>query len=63
MKAMARSQDRKLAIEIADERVRRWKIFQKLTEQAEAWTERLKLSLVARATPASRITQGIHADT
>jgi hypothetical protein len=63
MKAMARPQDRKLAIEIADERVRRWKIFQKLTEQAEAWTEHRKLALAARQTQASRVTQGIHANT
>ena len=63
MKAMARPEDRELASEIADERVRRWKIFQRLTQQAEAWMECRKLALVARQSKASSATQGIHADT
>ncbi len=61
MKAMARPQDRELAIEIADERVRRWKIFAKLTNQAEAWAESRKLSLAARQVHGSRMTQGTNA--
>ena len=63
MKAMSRPQDRELAIEIADERIRRWKIFQKLTRQAEAWAESGKLSFAARQSEDSRTTQGIHAQT
>jgi hypothetical protein len=51
------------AIEIADERIRRWKIFQKLAQQADAWTESGKLSLAARQFEDSRMTQGIHAQT
>jgi len=61
MKAMSRPQDRELAIEIADERVRRWKIFEKLTPQSEAWAESRKQALAARHSQGSRITQGIHA--
>ncbi len=60
MKAMSRPQDRELAIEIASERIRRWKIFAKLTEQAEAWAESRKLALAARYSQGSRMTQGIH---
>ncbi len=63
MKAMARPQDRELAIEIADERVRRWKIFAKLTERAEAWAESRKQDIASRQSQGSRITQGIHAQT
>jgi len=63
MKAMARPQDRELAVEIANERIRRWKIFEKLIQQAEAWSVRRKQSLAVRQTHASRITQGIHAQT
>ena len=37
--AMATPADRTLAIEVADERSRRWKLSEKLTEQAEAWKQ------------------------
>jgi conjugative relaxase-like TrwC/TraI family protein len=41
--AMATPADRKLAIEVADERIRAWNLFQKLTENAEAWELSQKL--------------------
>jgi len=63
MKAMSRPQDRELAIEIADERIRRWKIFAKLTQMAETWSESRKQAFAARQSQGSRITQGIHAQT
>ena len=61
MKAMSRPQDRELAIEMADERIRRWKIFEKLTQQAEAWAESRKQILATRQSQGSRITQEINA--
>ncbi len=63
LKAMSRPQDRELAIEIADERIRRWKIFAKLTQQAETWAESRKQAIAADHSRGSRITQGIHAQT
>jgi len=45
IKAMATPGDRVLAIEVINERIRRWKIYQKLTEQAEAWAERRKTKI------------------
>jgi hypothetical protein len=63
MKAMSRPQDRELAIEIAHERGRRWKVFEKLTQQAEAWAESRKQALAVRQSQASRMTQGINAQT
>ncbi len=56
MKAMARLQDRELAIELADERIRRWKIFARLTQQAEVWAESRKQALATRQSQGSRIT-------
>jgi hypothetical protein len=61
MKAMSRAQDRELAIEIADERIRRWKNFAKLTERAEDWTESVKRTLGGRQTLGSRTRQGTNA--
>jgi len=40
---MATPADRQLAVEVADERIRAWNIFQKLTENAEAWEQSQKL--------------------
>ena len=42
-------------------RIRRWKKFQKLTEQAEAWEERRKLAISAREAQRNQVTQGIYA--
>jgi len=44
MDAMATPAERALAIEVVNERIRRWKICQKLTEQAEAWAERRRMA-------------------
>jgi hypothetical protein len=41
---MATPADRELALEVMDERIRRWKLCQKLTEQAEAWAERRRMT-------------------
>ena len=57
--AMARPAERKLAMEVVDERIRRWKIFQKLTEQAEVWAERRNLAISARETQPNNINQGV----
>ena len=54
--AMATPAERKLAMEVVDERIRRWKIFQKLTEQAEVWAERRKLAMSARQSQSNTIT-------
>ncbi len=48
MNAMATPADRTLAIEVVNERIRRWKICQKLTEQAEAWAERRRVAMSRR---------------
>jgi hypothetical protein len=48
MNAMATPADRDLAIEVVNERIRRWKICQKLTEQAEAWAERRRMAMSSR---------------
>jgi hypothetical protein len=61
MKAVSRPQDRELAIEIANERIRRWKILEKLTQQSEIWAESRKLSLASRQTQTTP--KGIHAQT
>jgi len=53
--AMASPADRKLAIEVADERIRAWNEFQKLHEDAEAWEMSQKLKI--RVTQAPRETQ------
>jgi hypothetical protein len=60
MDAMARPADRALAIEVVNERIRRWKICQKLTEQAEAWAERRRMAMTARKAQRNPITQGTH---
>ena len=57
MDAMATPADRALAIEIVNERIRRWKICQKLTEQAEAWAERRRMAMTARKAHRNPITQ------
>jgi hypothetical protein len=57
--AMARPAERKLAMEVVDERIRRWKIFQKLTEQAEVWAERRNLAISANEGPSNKTTQGL----
>jgi len=59
MNAMATPADRALAVEVVNERIRRWKKAQKLTEQAEAWEERRKLAQSTRQT--QRNTEGIYA--
>jgi hypothetical protein len=61
MDAMATPADRALAIEVVNERIRRWKKFQKLTEQAEAWEERRILAISAREAQRNQVTQGIYA--
>jgi hypothetical protein len=61
MNAMATPADRALAIEVVNERIRRWKICQKLTEQAEAWEERRKLAQSTRQTQRNQVTQEIYA--
>ena len=61
MDAMATPADRALAIEVVNERIRRWKKFQKLTEQAEAWEERRKLAISAREAQRNKVTQGMYA--
>jgi hypothetical protein len=48
MDAMATPADRTLAIEVINERIRRWKLCQKLTEQAEAWAERRRMKMTPR---------------
>jgi hypothetical protein len=58
MDAMATPADRTLAIEVVNERIRRWKICQKLTEQAEAWAERRRMAMKAREAQRNPITQG-----
>jgi conjugative relaxase-like TrwC/TraI family protein len=60
MDAMATPADRALAIEVVNERIRRWKIFQKLTEQAEAWSERRRMAMNARKAQRNPITQGTY---
>jgi conjugative relaxase-like TrwC/TraI family protein len=50
MNAMATPADRDLAIEIVNERIRRSKICQKLTEKAEAWAERRRVAMSRRTT-------------
>jgi conjugative relaxase-like TrwC/TraI family protein len=60
MDAMATPADRALAIEVINERIRRWKICQKLTEQAEAWAERRRIAMTARKAQRNPITQGIY---
>jgi hypothetical protein len=45
MNAMATPADRALAIEVVNERIRRWRICQKLTEQSEAWAERRRTKI------------------
>jgi hypothetical protein len=57
--AMATPGERKLATEVVDERIRRWKIFQKLTEQAEAWAERRNLAISAHENQSNKPTQGL----
>jgi conjugative relaxase-like TrwC/TraI family protein len=57
--AMATPAERKLAIEVVNDRIRRWKIFQKLTEQTEAWSERRKLSIAACQSQPNKINQGV----
>ena len=57
--AMATPGERKLATEVVDERIRRWKIFQKLTEQAEAWAERRNLAVSARENQPNKTIQGL----
>ena len=49
MNAMATPADRALATEVVNERIRRWKISQKLTEQSEAWAERRRVAMSRRA--------------
>jgi conjugative relaxase-like TrwC/TraI family protein len=61
MDAMATPADRALAIEVVNERIRRWKKAQKLTEQAEAWEERRKLAISAREAQRNKVTQGTYA--
>ena len=48
MNAMATPADRDLAIEVVNERIRRWKICQNLTEKAEAWAERRRMAMSRR---------------
>jgi hypothetical protein len=60
MDAMATPADRTLAIEVVNERIRRWKICQKLTEQAEAWAERRRMAMTARKAQRNPITQGTY---
>jgi conjugative relaxase-like TrwC/TraI family protein len=60
MDAMATPADRTLAIEVVNERIRRWKICQKLTEQAEAWAERRRMAMTARKAQRNPLTQGTH---
>ena len=43
MVAMATPADRTLAVEVVNQRIRRWNICQKLIEQAEAWAQRRRL--------------------
>jgi ATP-dependent exoDNAse (exonuclease V) alpha subunit len=59
IEAMATPAERKLAMEVIDERIRRWKLFQKLTEQADAWAERRKLAAAAHAKQPIKTIQGI----
>jgi hypothetical protein len=61
MNAMATPADRALAIEVVNERIRRWKKAQKLIEQAEAWEERRKLAQSTPQTQRNQVTQGIYA--
>ena len=56
--AMATPADRQLAVEIADARIRAWNLFQKLTENAEAWELSQKLKQQHTQTP--RETQKQH---
>src|SRR3984957_9155666 len=60
MDAMATPAERALAIEVVNERIRRWKICQKLTEQAEAWAERRKLAMAARQGQHNKFNQGTY---
>ena len=60
MDAMATPADRALAIEVVNERIRRWKICQKLTEQAEAWAERRRMAIAARQGQHNKFTQGTY---
>ena len=57
--AMATPAERQLAMEVVNERIRRWKIFQKLTEQAEVWEERRKLAISTRESQPNKINQGV----
>lgn len=58
---MATPADRQLAIEVADERIRAWNHFQKLTENAEAWelSQKLKQSQTPRQTQKQTLTPKI----
>jgi hypothetical protein len=47
-------------IEVVNERIRRWKICQKLTEQAEAWAERRRMAMAARQGQHNKFTQGTY---
>ncbi len=60
MDAMATPADRILAVEVVNERIRRWKICQKLTEQAETWAERRRMATTDRKAQRNTITQGIY---
>jgi conjugative relaxase-like TrwC/TraI family protein len=59
--AMATPADRALAVEVVNERVRRWKKAEKLINQAEAWEERRKMATTAREAQRNKSTQGIYA--
>jgi conjugative relaxase-like TrwC/TraI family protein len=48
MNAMATPADRDLAVEVVNERIRRWKFCQKLTEKAEAWADRRRMAMSPR---------------
>ena len=63
IEAMSTPAERKLALETVNERIRRWKIFQKLTEQAEAWAERRKIAINSYEGLSNKSKQGVsHAD-
>jgi hypothetical protein len=56
---MATPADRQLAVEVADERIRAWNLFQKLTDNAEAWelSQKLKQFQTPRETQKQTLTQ------
>jgi conjugative relaxase-like TrwC/TraI family protein len=58
--AMATPAERALAIEVVNERIRRAKLCQKLTEQAEAWAARRRVAMTLRKTQRNPINQGTY---